>query len=93
MVAIPDLIRLSGAEKDALILALLERLDVAERRIAELEAKLTDPPKTPWIFATRARSSAPTGSPAAAASRRSRWARPPEPDTSDVLGSIHDDFG
>ena len=47
MVAIPDLSRLSGAEKDALILALLERLDVAERRIAELEAKLTEPPKTP----------------------------------------------
>jgi hypothetical protein len=39
MVAIPDLSRLSGAEKDALILALLERLEVAERRIAELEAK------------------------------------------------------
>jgi transposase len=47
MVAIPDLSRLSEAEKDALILALLERLEVAERRIAELEAKLNDPPKTP----------------------------------------------
>ena len=47
MVAIPDLSRLSEAEKDALILALLERLEVAERRIAELEAKLTEPPKTP----------------------------------------------
>ena len=47
MVAIPDLSRLSGDEKDALILALLERLEVAERRIAELEAKLNEPPKTP----------------------------------------------
>src|SRR3954447_11178157 len=47
MVAIPDLSRLSGAEKDALIVALLERLEVAERRIAELEAKLNEPPKTP----------------------------------------------
>jgi transposase len=47
MVTLPDLSRLSGAEKDALILALLERLEVAERRIAELEAKLDEPPKTP----------------------------------------------
>ena len=47
MVAVPNLNQLSGAEKDALILALLERLEVAERRIAELEAKLNEPPKTP----------------------------------------------
>jgi len=47
MVAVPDLSRLSGAEKDALILALLERLKMAEQRIAELEARLTEPPKTP----------------------------------------------
>lgn len=47
MVTIPDLSRLSGVEKDALILALLERLETAERRIAELEAKLNEPPKTP----------------------------------------------
>jgi len=43
----PDLSLLSQAEKDALIRALWQRLDVAERRIAELEAKLGEPPKTP----------------------------------------------
>jgi transposase len=37
---LPDLSRLSHAEKDALILALWHRLEAAERRIAELEAKL-----------------------------------------------------
>ena len=36
----PDLSRLSHEEKDALILALLER-------VAALEAKLNPPPKTP----------------------------------------------
>ena len=36
----PDLSRLTPAEKDALILALLDR-------IAALEAKLGEPPKTP----------------------------------------------
>jgi transposase len=44
---LPDLSQLSHAEKDALILALWRRLDAAERRIAELEAKLAEPPKTP----------------------------------------------
>jgi transposase len=44
---LPDLSQLSDAEKDALIRALFQRLEVAERRIAELEAKLGDPPKTP----------------------------------------------
>jgi transposase len=44
---LPDLSQLSHAEKDALILALWQRLDAAERRIAELEAKLAEPPKTP----------------------------------------------
>jgi len=42
-----DLSQLSHAEKDALILALWQRLEAAERRIAELEAKLAEPPKTP----------------------------------------------
>ena len=42
-----DLSQLSHADKDALIKALFERLAAAERRIAELEAKLNEPPKTP----------------------------------------------
>jgi len=42
----PDLSQLSHAEKDALILALWQRLEAAERRIAELEAKFVEPPKT-----------------------------------------------
>jgi len=44
---LPDLSHLSHAEKDALIRALWQRLDAAERRIGELEAKLGEPPKTP----------------------------------------------
>jgi len=46
----PDLARLSHAEKDALILALLAQLAAAHERIAALEARLdelTRPPKTP----------------------------------------------
>ena len=42
-----DLSQLSHAAKDALIKALFERLAATERRIAELEAKLGQPPKTP----------------------------------------------
>jgi hypothetical protein len=37
---LPDLSQLSDAEKDGLIRALMQRLEAAERRIAELEAKL-----------------------------------------------------
>jgi transposase len=44
---LPDLSQLRHAEKDALILALWQRLEAAERRIAELEAKLAEPAKTP----------------------------------------------
>lgn len=43
----PDLSQLSHAEKDALIVALWQRLEAAERRIAELEARLGGPAKTP----------------------------------------------
>jgi transposase len=46
----PDLTRVSHAEKDALILALLGQLAAAHERIAVLEARLdelTRPPKTP----------------------------------------------
>jgi len=46
----PDLSKLSHAEKDALILALLAQLAAAHERIAALEARLdelTRPPKTP----------------------------------------------
>jgi transposase len=46
----PDLSALSHAEKDALILALFDRLAVQDERIAALEARLaelTRPPKTP----------------------------------------------
>lgn len=50
----PDLSQLSHEQKDALIYALLDRVDalVAEvaalkARVAELEAKLNEPPKTP----------------------------------------------
>ena len=45
-----DLAELSHADKDALILSLIERLDVAMARIAELEKRLAAcerPPKTP----------------------------------------------
>ena len=44
---LPDLNDLSHAEKDALIRALWQRLEVAEQRVAELEARLGEPSKTP----------------------------------------------
>ena len=47
MPELPDFDHLSHAEKDALIRALWQRLEAAERRIAELEARLAEPDKTP----------------------------------------------
>ncbi|MGH7052115.1 MAG: hypothetical protein ACREE5_15960, partial [Acetobacteraceae bacterium] len=47
MIVRPDLSRLTDAEKDALILALFDRLEAMEREIAALKAALGDPPKTP----------------------------------------------
>src|SRR3954467_8132871 len=47
MTELPNLDHLSHAEKDALIRALWQRLEAAERRIAELEARLAEPGKTP----------------------------------------------
>src|SRR5438270_10466596 len=47
MPELPDFDHLSHAEKDALIRALWQRLEAAERRIADLEARLAEPGKTP----------------------------------------------
>jgi transposase len=47
MPSLPDLDHLSHAEKDALIWALWARLEAAEQRIVELEARLGEPGKTP----------------------------------------------
>jgi transposase len=47
MAQLPDLSRLSHAEKDALIRALWARLEAAERHIADLEARISEPGKTP----------------------------------------------
>jgi transposase len=44
---LPKLAHLSHAEKDTLIRSLCQRLEAAERRIADLEARLGDPGKTP----------------------------------------------
>src|SRR3954464_8469025 len=43
----PDLSRLTEAEKDALILALWVQVQALTARVAELEARLNEPPKTP----------------------------------------------
>ena len=51
----PDLSKLSHVDKDALILALMAKLEAAEQRIAALEvqvAALTQPPKTPGNSST-----------------------------------------
>ena len=54
MISPPDLKSLDSAAKDALILALIERINVLiaenaelKERLAKLEAKLGEPPKTP----------------------------------------------
>ena len=47
MPPLPNLSGLTHAEKDALILALWQRVHAAEQRLAELEARLNSPPKTP----------------------------------------------
>ena len=47
MTRLPDLSGLSDAEKDALILALWKQGQTLSARVAELEAKLGGPPKTP----------------------------------------------
>jgi transposase len=44
---LPDLSRLSHDEKDALILALWTQVQVLTARVAELQAQLGSPPKTP----------------------------------------------
>jgi transposase len=44
---LPDLSQLSPAEKDALILALWSQVQALGARVAELEARLGAPPKTP----------------------------------------------
>jgi hypothetical protein len=44
---LPDLDHLSRAEKDAPIRALCQRLEAVQRRIAEREARLAKPGKTP----------------------------------------------
>ena len=47
MVSPPDLSKLTEAEKDALILALWAQVQALTARVAELEARLKQPPKTP----------------------------------------------
>ena len=47
MTELPDLSRLSHDEKDALILALWTQVQVLTARVAELQAQLGSPPKTP----------------------------------------------
>ena len=47
MPPLPDLSRLSHDEKDALILALRAQVQGLTARVAELEAQLDPPPKTP----------------------------------------------
>jgi len=70
--AAADLSALSHAEKDVLILALFERLDAAEARVAALEARvaeLTRPPKTPRNFLQAASTGQKPNAPAARCTR------------------------
>lgn len=46
MTLLPDLSALSHAEKDALIIALWEQVQALSKRVAELEARLGEPPKS-----------------------------------------------
>ncbi len=46
MTHLPDLSRLTHAQKDALILALWAQVEELSKRVAVLEAKLGEPPKT-----------------------------------------------
>ena len=45
MAQLPDLSRLSHGEKDALISGLWEQVQTLTHRVAELEARLNEPPK------------------------------------------------
>ncbi len=47
MTELPDLSQLTHDEKDALILALWAQVQALAARVAELEARLGAPPKTP----------------------------------------------
>ena len=47
MITPPDLASLSSAEKDALIMQLIETVAALTKRVGELEARLGLPPKTP----------------------------------------------
>jgi Family of unknown function (DUF6444) len=47
MIPLPDLSKLDHAAKDALILELFALVSKLTERVAELEAKLSRPPKTP----------------------------------------------
>src|SRR5277367_719676 len=47
MTELPDLSHLTHDERDALIRALWAQVQVLTARVAELEAKLGEPPKTP----------------------------------------------
>src|SRR5882672_6303927 len=46
MTPLPELSTLTHAEKDALILALWQQVQVLSQRVAELEARLGEPPKS-----------------------------------------------
>lgn len=52
MTRVPDLNRLSHAEKDALIVALRRQVEVLSARVAELQARLDEPPKGPGNSST-----------------------------------------